>query len=83
MKEYTFRKFENILYITSEGWTSEYTPDGEVDTSIEHHLGEEITQLEAEEILLEYGWVICKNCGNIVPDGPGCMCEQLGFHPLP
>ena len=75
MKEYTFRKLEDSIFATGGGWTSEYTPDGEVDTSLEHSLGEEITQVEARKILQEYGWSICRSCGNIFPDGQDCMCQ--------
>ena len=39
MKEYAFKKLDNILYVISEGCTNEYTPDGEVDTSLEQQLG--------------------------------------------
>lgn len=83
MKKFAFRKLEDSIFATYGGWTSEFTPDGEVDTSLEHSLGVEITQAEAEKILCSYGWVICDNCGNIFPDGPDCECQQLGLHPLP
>ena len=75
MKKFTFRKLDDIIFATNEGWTNEYTPDGEVDTSLEHSLGEEITQVEAEKILQEYGWSICDKCGNIYPDGGDC-CKK-------
>ena len=75
MKKYTFRKLEDSIFATGGGWTSEFTPDGEVDTSLEHHLGNEIPQVEAEKILQEYGWSICDKCGHIIPDGQDCMCQ--------
>jgi len=75
MQKYTFRKLDGSIYVTGGGWTSEFTPDGEVDTSLEHHIGDEISQVDAEKILNEYGWSICKKCGNIVPDGQDCMCQ--------
>ena len=76
MRKFTFRKLEDSIFATSEGWTSEFTPDGEVDTSLEHSLGEEITQVEAKKILCSYGWIICEKCGNIFPDGGDCKCQQ-------
>ena len=76
MKKFTFRKLEDSIFATSGGWTSEFTPDGEVDTSLEHSLGEEITQVEAEKILCSYGWIICEKCGDIFPDGGDCKCRQ-------
>jgi len=72
MKKFTFRQLEHSIFATNGGWTNEYTPDGDVDTSIEHSLGEEIAQIEAEKILSEYGWSICEKCGNIFPDGGVC-----------
>lgn len=75
MKKYMFTKLGDTIFATGEGWTNEYTPDGDVDTSIEHSLGGEISQIEAEKILNEYGWSICNQCGNIFPDGQDCKCR--------
>lgn len=62
----------NTILATYGGWTNEYTSDGDVDTSLEYTVGNEITQEEAEMILNEYGWVICEKCGNIFADGEDC-----------
>lgn len=76
MKKYYFEKekCEDGIHLlaTRGGWTNEYTPDGEVDTSIEFTAGEKITQEEAEKILNEYDWEICSECGNIFPGGGDC-----------
>lgn len=76
MTKYYFEKKEYDgevhVFATAEGWTSEYTPDGDVDTSLEMTVGEEISQEEAEEILAEYGWEICKKCGKIFLGGSDC-----------
>lgn len=78
MEKYYFEKKEYDdgavhIFATAKGWTNEYTPDGDVDTSLEMTgIGEKITQAEAGEILYEYGWNICGNCGNIFPEGGDC-----------
>lgn len=77
MKKFYFEKATkedgNIsILATADGWTNEYTTDGEVDTSLEYTVNNEITQEEAEEILNEYGWVICEECGDIFVDGGDC-----------
>ena len=71
--EFSFRKdAAGIIYATAGGWTNEFTPDGEVDTSLEHHTGEAISPEEAETILEEYGWAVCPQCGNIYPALSDC-----------
>jgi len=71
--EFSFRKdAAGIIYATAGGWTNEFTPDGDVDTSLEHHTGEVISPEEAEDILEEYGWAICPQCGNIYPALSDC-----------
>ena len=71
--EFSFRKgIDGTIYATAGGWTNAYTADGEVDTSLEHQQGKEITQEEAETILEEYGWAICPQCGNIYPALSDC-----------
>lgn len=77
MERYMFRKKGKILYVTSDGRTAEYTPDGDVDSSLEHIIGEEISQEEAEKMLNQYGWYICKKCGRIEVDGQDCeWCQK-------
>jgi hypothetical protein len=76
MRKFIFRKLEDSIFATREGWTNEYTPDGDVDTSIEHSNGEEMTQAEAKKILYSYGWNICEKCGDIFPEGGDCECFQ-------
>lgn len=72
--EYSFRKdAAGIIYATAGGWTNEFSPSGEVDTSLEHHRGEAISPDEAEKILEEYGWAICTRCGNIYPALSDCL----------
>jgi hypothetical protein len=71
--KFAFRKGQDgTIYASADGWTNAYTPDGEVDTSIEHQHGEEIPQKEAEAILEDYGWAICPACGNIYPSMSDC-----------
>ena len=71
--EYSFRKdADGTIYATAGGWTDEFSPSGEVDTSLEHHSGEAISPEEAKTILEEYGWAICPQCGNIFPALSDC-----------
>jgi hypothetical protein len=76
MIKFSFRKdVDGTIYATAinGGWTNEFSPDGEVATSLEHQQGKEITQEEAETILEEYGWAICPKCGNIYPALGECL----------
>lgn len=79
-ERYYFEKkeYDDGIYVraTSGGWTTEYYPDGDSDTSLEMTgVGEEITSVEAKNILNTYGWEICKECGKIVPEGTDCYCR--------
>lgn len=77
--EFSFRKdADGTIYATAEGFTNAYTPDGEVDTSLEHQRGEPISPEEAESILEDYGWAICKDCGNIYPAMSDCPKHVQG-----
>ena len=74
MIEFSFRKDTNgTIYATAGDWTNEFSPDGEVFTSLKHHSGEAISLEEAEKILEEYGWAICPKCGNIYPALGECL----------
>jgi hypothetical protein len=74
MIKFSFRKDHNgTIYATAGDWTNEFSPSGEVFTSLKHHSGEAISPEEAEDILWTYGWAICPKCGNIYPALGECM----------
>lgn len=73
MKKFYFEKTDsNSILATYGGYTNEYTPDGEVNTSLEYTMHNNITQEKAEELLNQFGWFICEECGNIFVDGGDC-----------
>ena len=74
MIKFSFRKDPNgTIYATAGDWTNEFSPSGEVFTSLKHHSGEAISPEEAEDILWTYGWAICPKCGNIYPALGECL----------
>jgi len=71
--QFSFRKdADGTIYATAGGWTNEFLPNGDVETSLEHYSGEAISPEEAEDLLWEYGWAVCPRCGNIYPALSDC-----------
>jgi len=81
MEKYFFRK-ESVddtvrIHATADGWTNTFTPDGEVDTSLEHQTGIPISAEEARDILTDWGWEICRQCGKIyIYNGGEAICDE-------